>query len=193
MVKNGYCRNDGFIFAWDLGVIFFRHTKFGDWPVFKTLFFNFSFQGVMKKVLVVSLCTYFKGFLIKNGGYTWYLENTFITHRYPFLMCLMVKKGYMRENSAGWQQNTLLLCSSFLWPGFFAVVVKHDLAPLHGGFDRIFNENFLVLQRRYFIEHLNRAAQKYLKRQVVDLCLLSVTLSSKLNLVNLAVKNYQIV
>ena len=73
------------------------------------------------------------------------------------------------------------------------MVVKHDLAPLHGGFDRIFNENFLVLQRRYFIEHLNRAAQKYLKRQVVDLCLLSVTLSSKLNLVNLAVKNYQIV
>ena len=28
IVKNGYCGNDGFIFAWDLGVIFLRHTKF---------------------------------------------------------------------------------------------------------------------------------------------------------------------
>ena len=27
MVKNGYYGNDGFLFAWDLGVIFFRRTK----------------------------------------------------------------------------------------------------------------------------------------------------------------------
>ena len=50
MVQNGYYKNDGFIFTWDLGAVFFRHTEFGDWEVSeKKKFFNFGLKGVVEK------------------------------------------------------------------------------------------------------------------------------------------------
>ena len=63
----GFYGNDDFIFAWDLGVIFFRHTKFGDWPVFGKTFLVLKVSW--KNVLVVSLYTYLRVFFffIKSG------------------------------------------------------------------------------------------------------------------------------
>ena len=46
MVKNGYCRNDGFIFARDLGAIFLGISKW----VFGGFLENiFGLKGVMEK------------------------------------------------------------------------------------------------------------------------------------------------
>ena len=40
MIKNGYCGNDGFIFACDLGVSFFRHPKLGGQWFFGKFFWS---------------------------------------------------------------------------------------------------------------------------------------------------------
>ena len=46
MVKNGYCGNDGFISAWDLGVIFLGIPK---WLFGGFLENFFGLKGVMEK------------------------------------------------------------------------------------------------------------------------------------------------
>ena len=40
MVKNGYCGNDGFIFAWDLGVIFLSVPNWEIGGFSKNIFFS---------------------------------------------------------------------------------------------------------------------------------------------------------
>ena len=74
----GFYGNDDFIFAWDLGVIFCRHTKFGDWPVFGKTFLVLKVSW--KNVLVV-----FEGFffLLKAGM----CDNLKKCIDFLFLMC----------------------------------------------------------------------------------------------------------
>ena len=49
IVKNGYCGNDGFIFAWDLGVIFSGIPNLVIGQFLKFFFFNFGLKGVVEK------------------------------------------------------------------------------------------------------------------------------------------------
>ena len=48
MVKKGYCGNDGFIFAWDLGVSFLGILNFKILR-FRIFFFNLGLKGVIEK------------------------------------------------------------------------------------------------------------------------------------------------
>ena len=77
MTKNGYYGNDGFIFAWDLGVIF---LGIWNWVVGGFLkiffFFNLGLKGVIEKCVSCFLVYLFlRGFLIKKvwkkWGYVW--------------------------------------------------------------------------------------------------------------------------
>ena len=49
IVKNGNCRNWGFIFAWDLGVIFLGIPNLKIFGFWKNNFFKFRFQGFIEK------------------------------------------------------------------------------------------------------------------------------------------------
>ena len=53
MVKNGYCRNDGFISAWDLGVIFLGIPK---WVFGGFLEIFFGLKGVDWKMWKMEKC-----------------------------------------------------------------------------------------------------------------------------------------
>ena len=59
MDKNGYCENDVFIFAWDLGVIFFGHTKLVISRFLENKIKFLSERCHKKNVWVVSLYNYF--------------------------------------------------------------------------------------------------------------------------------------
>ena len=58
MTKNGYYRNDGFIFAWDLGVIFLGIRNWAIGGFLKMFYFDLGLKVVIEKC-VVSLYTYF--------------------------------------------------------------------------------------------------------------------------------------
>ena len=62
IVINGYCGNDGFIFAWDLGVIFLGIPNLVIGQFLKFFFLILVLKVSWKSVLVVSLYTYFWGF-----------------------------------------------------------------------------------------------------------------------------------
>ena len=65
--KNGYCGNDGFIFTWDLGVIFLGMLNFKSLRFQKNFFKNLGLKGVIEKCVGVSFYTYFRDFFsIKN-------------------------------------------------------------------------------------------------------------------------------
>ena len=51
MIKNGYCENDDFIFAWDLGVNFLvvPNWEIGWFSEKCFFFFNFGVKGVIEK------------------------------------------------------------------------------------------------------------------------------------------------
>ena len=49
MVKNGYYGNEDLSLAWDLGVIFFRRTKFAIWWRLKKNIWSFGSEGVIEK------------------------------------------------------------------------------------------------------------------------------------------------
>ena len=55
MVKNWYCRNDGFIFTWNLGVIFLGIPNWAiDGSFLFISFFNSGLKGVIENLWVVS-------------------------------------------------------------------------------------------------------------------------------------------
>ena len=62
IVKNGFCGNDGFIFAWDLGVIFLGIPIF---KIFRFLelffFFNLGLKDVIEKCVGCFLVYLFLG------------------------------------------------------------------------------------------------------------------------------------
>ena len=58
MIKNGYCGNDGFIFAWDLGASFLGILN---WVVSGFLGIFFGLEGVMEKCVCCFLVYLFWG------------------------------------------------------------------------------------------------------------------------------------
>ena len=67
IVKNGYCGNDGFIFAWVLGVIFLCVLNFKILRFPKNYFFNLGIKCVIEKCVGCFLVYLFLGgFSIKK-------------------------------------------------------------------------------------------------------------------------------
>ena len=63
MVKNGYCGNEAFIFAWDLGVIFLAY-QIGRLVALNFFFLNFGLKGVIEKCVGCFLVYLFWGFYL---------------------------------------------------------------------------------------------------------------------------------
>ena len=55
MIKNGYCGNWGFIFAWNLDVIFLGIPNFKIFRFRKKFFLKFEFQGFIEKCVACFL------------------------------------------------------------------------------------------------------------------------------------------
>ena len=69
MVKNVYCGNDGFIFAWDLGSSFLGVPNWVIGEFSKKNFLNFGLKEVMEKCVGCFLVyLFFGGVLFKNEG-----------------------------------------------------------------------------------------------------------------------------
>ena len=134
MVKTGYYENDGFIFAWDLGINFLGAPN---WEI----------------VWVVSWYTYF--FLIggrgggesfiKKRGYSWYLKKT---HWYPFFNVFWwLKKGYARIFRWLAAKHTTNL------------VYKIHKTVMHTGVSRFFKSVILVYYMKQGMENVRQSAQ----------------------------------
>ena len=67
MVKNGYCGNDGFIFAWDLGINFLCIPNWVIDGFLKFFCFNFGLKGIIEKFVGCFLAYLFlRVFLLKR-------------------------------------------------------------------------------------------------------------------------------
>ena len=80
MVKNGYYEDDGFIFSWDLGVIFLGIPNRMIDGVFYYFFFNFGLKVVMEKCLGCFLvCKIFWENVLKpRFNVFWWLKNNYM-------------------------------------------------------------------------------------------------------------------
>ena len=134
MVKNGYYENDGFIFAWYLGINFLGVPN---WEI----------------VWVVSWYTYFFLFVgrgggesfIKKRGYSWYLKKT---HWYPFFNVFWwLKKGYARIFRWLAAKHTTNL------------VYKIHKTVMHTGVSRFFKSVILVYYMKQGMENVRQSAQ----------------------------------